>query len=163
MIGDKSKSSVKDIKRLGGVYNRSIELYPNINEEDLELIAKAKKYNDKVIIVDDEIITINDMIGGVYFREYDTDIIDFSISASYKFKLTNNIFFKDIINLEEGMEYNIMFIQDKKGGRKIEFDYEIPLNISNIDSLTLNPHSIVILKIVKVFNKFYGHYEIVRA
>lgn len=167
MIGDKSKSSKRDIETIGAVLNRSLEFYLNKGLDYTSLNAKSKNFNDKEEIIDKDEIYLDSNSIGLY--PYELDIkstsnitLDLNMYSFFKINLNKDIIIEDIINPKDGCEYVLLITQDSIGDRTIKFGSELPIYISQNNEFPTEANSIYMLKIRYIFEKFYCDIEIIK-
>ncbi len=167
MIGDKSKSSKRDIETIGAVLNRSLEFYVNKDVNYTSLIAKSKNFNDKEEIIDKDEIYLDASSFGLYPYGMEVDTkgvisLDLETNSYFKINLNKDVVIEDILNPIDGAEYVLLFIQDDVGGRSVRYGKDIPIYISQNNEIPTDANSIYMLKMRYIFEKFYCDVEIIK-
>ena len=164
MIGDTSKYTQRQIRRLGKVKDRPIEFYPHEDYESkqLSVIAKADNYNDRKININ-EFNYVDNKPFGYYTTivEYNNILsFDMSESASNEILLKGDLFIDNIINISNGSEYIFTFKQDEVGGHSVIVNSgNINLFIANnqsLEDINKEPNSTTVLKISCIDDKLFG-------
>ena len=166
MIGDISKHTTREQRRIGSVKNRPIEVLPYEKgiDKDLTLSFKANNYNDREITIKETEYIDNKPFGylpNIISNVEDGNLIlDFADNGYNHIVLDKDIFINNILNIENGAEYTLVFEQNSVGGHSVMIDTDnINLYLSNelsLDDIGKNPNGITIINLTCVFGDLYG-------
>lgn len=164
MIGDTSKHTTREKRRIGSVINRPIEVLPyeKGDNKDLTLTFKARNFNDRELTVKPDEYIDNKPLG-YKFKEIDyQEIINIDLSKTpfIKILLKGDLNIDNIINKLNYSEYVIIFVQDNIGNYNVTMnDENINFYLNNNASLgdiNKNPNGVTILKYKSINDVFYG-------
>ncbi len=162
MIGDTSKATTREKRRIGKVINRPIEMLPYEKNGDSAIVFKADNYNDRELLVK-ELEYVDDKAFGYIITELEytpTMTIDFADSAYNKIKLTGDLNIDNILNQSTGSDYMLILEQDEVGGHSISInDENIQLylkGITMLSELDTSPNSLTYIKLTSVKGRLYG-------
>ena len=166
MIGDTSKQTTREKKKIGAVLNRPIEVLPyeKGDNKDLTLTFKAKNFNDRELTVKPDEYIDNVPFGYLPNIIKETGdgnlILDFADKGYNHIILDKDIYINNILNIENGAEYTLVFEQDSVGGHSVMIDTDnINLYLANelsLDDINKNPNDITIINLTCVFGELYG-------
>lgn len=156
MSNKESRRYKHDIKRVGDLAERPVEMFKREYDDKTSLVLKSRNIPENEIFVNiNGISSVNPIYINTNVIPFQMSIdLDLSKSKYHYIKLEDDLFVNDIINFENGIEYKFYVSQDEVGSHNITFGNDIN-GLFKEFGLNLEPNTTTLIKITPINNVLY--------